>query len=121
MIIAIPIDENKVSSNVCPSFGRAPYFLIQDTDTNESNIIENIGSSSPGGAGIKAAQVIIDNKVEALIVPRLGDNAADVLKAAEIKIYRSGEGSAEDNIKALIDGGLSLLEETHAGFHKHGN
>jgi len=36
MKIAIPVDEKSLESNVCVSFGRAPYFLIYDTETKES-------------------------------------------------------------------------------------
>jgi predicted Fe-Mo cluster-binding NifX family protein len=36
MKIAIPVDEQNLDSGVCPSFGRAPYFLFYNTDTKES-------------------------------------------------------------------------------------
>ena len=71
-------------------------------------------------SGIKAAQIIVDNKANALLTPRLGENAADVLKPAEIKIYKTTFASVKDNIDAFIDGKLSLLDEIHAGFHGHG-
>ncbi len=121
MKIAIPIDEKNLDSNICPSFGRAPYFLIYDIESKESVFLDNSAAASTGGAGIKAAQMIADNKVKALITPRLGENAADVLKSAEIKIYKSTDGSVKENIDAFTAKKLSLLEEIHAGFHKHGN
>ena len=120
MKIAIPVDEKTMETSVCASFGRAPYFLIYDTETKESVFIDNSAASSTGGAGIKAAQIIVDNKANALLTPRLGENAAEVLKPAEIKIYKTTTGSAKDNIDAFIAGKLSLLDEIHAGFHGHG-
>jgi predicted Fe-Mo cluster-binding NifX family protein len=120
MRIAIPVDNKTLESSVCPSFGRAPFFLIYDVETKESIFIENTASSSTRGAGIKAAQMIADNKAEALLVPRCGQNAADVIKSANIKIYKTIAGSAKDNIDAFVDGKLSLLDEIHAGFHGHG-
>ena len=120
MKIAIPVDEKTMETSVCASFGRAPYFLIYDTETKESVFIDNSAASSTGGAGIKAAQIIVDNKANALLTPRLGENAAEVLKPAEIKIYKTITGSAKDNIDAFIDGKLPLLDEFHAGFHGHG-
>ena len=120
MKIAIPVDEKTLESNVCVSFGRTPYFLIYDVETKESIFIDNSAAASTGGAGIKAAQIIVDNKASALLTPRLGENAADVLKPAEIKIYKTITGSAKDNIDAFIAGKLSLLDEFHAGFHGHG-
>ena len=35
MKIAIPVDEKSLESNVCVSFGRAPYYLIYDTETKK--------------------------------------------------------------------------------------
>lgn len=120
MKIAIPVDEKSLDSNVCVSFGRTPYFLIYDVDAKESVFLDNSAAASTGGAGIKAAQTIVDNKANVLLTPRCGENAADVFKAAEIKIYKTTTTSAKDNIAAFIDGKLSLLDEIHAGFHGHG-
>ena len=120
MKIAIPVDEKTLESNVCVSFGRTPYFLIYDVETKDSIFIDNSAAASTGGAGIKAAQIIVDNKADVLLTPRLGENAADVLKPTEIKICKTITGSAKDNIDAFIDGKLPLLDEFHAGFHGHG-
>ena len=85
MKIAIPVDEENIETNVCVSFGRTPYFLIFDTKTKESTFLDNSAAASTGGAGIKAAQMIVDHKVNALLAPRCGENAANVLKAAICK------------------------------------
>lgn len=120
MIIAMPTDEESMKSNVCISFGRTPYFLIYDTDTRDYVFLDNKAASSQGGAGIKAAQLLVDNEIDALITPRCGENAADVIKAANIKMFKTISNSIYDNIEALSDGKLLLLEEIHAGFHNHG-
>ena len=120
MKIAIPVDEKTLESSVCASFGRTPYFLIYDTETKESVFIDNSAAASTGGAGIKAAQTIVDNKANALLTPRCGQNAADVIKSADIKIYKTTSASVKDNIAAFVDGKLPLLDEIHAGFHGHG-
>ncbi len=120
MKIAIPVDEKTLESNVCVSFGRTPYFLIYDTETKDSVFIDNSAAASTGGAGIKAAQTIVDNKANVLLTPRCGENAANVLKSADIKIYKTADISAKTNIDDFISGKLSLLDEIHAGFHGHG-
>lgn len=120
MKIVIPVDEKNINTNVCVSFGRAPYFLAYDTETKNSQFIENTAALSTGGAGIKAAQTIVDNKGDVLLTPRCGENAADVIKAAGIKIFKTIDASAKENIDAFLDGKLSLLDEVHAGFHGHG-
>ena len=120
MKIAIPVDEKSLDSNVCVSFGRTPYFLIYDVDTKESVFLDNSAAASTGGAGIKAAQTIVDNKANVLLTPRCGENAAEVLKSADIEIFKTTSASVKDNIDAFIDGKLPLLDEFHAGFHGHG-
>jgi len=117
MKIAIPTDGNSTETNVCLSFGRTPYFMIYDTDSKESVFLDNSAAASQGGAGIKAAQSIVDSKASVLLTPRCGENAAEVIKAANIKIYKTINDSIMDNINALNEGKLALLEEIHAGFH----
>ncbi|HZK28711.1 MAG TPA: NifB/NifX family molybdenum-iron cluster-binding protein, partial [Clostridia bacterium] len=108
-----------IDSNVCMSFGRAPYYLIFDTDTNESEFIVNTAAQSAGGAGIRAAQIVADQKVDVLLTPRCGQNAADVIQAAGIKLYKTSGVSIRENIDAMIAGTLRPLDEIHAGLHGH--
>ena len=120
MKIAIPVEEKSINVSVCASFGRTPYFLIFDTDTNEEKYVENKAASSQGGAGIKAAQTVIDEGAEAVIIPRLGQNAADVFGAGKTALYKAEFGSVKHNIELLKEHKLSELTEFHAGFHGHG-
>ena len=89
MKIAIPVDEKTMETTVCPSFGRSPFFLIYDTESKNAAFVDNSAAASQGGAGIKAAQAIVDNQVSALLTPRCGENAAQVIQAANIKIYKT--------------------------------
>lgn len=119
MKIAIPVNDKSMDSGVCTSFGRTPYFLFYDVKSKESIFLENSAAKSQGGAGIKAAQIVADNKANIMLTPRCGQNAADVLNAADIKIYKTTNDSIEDNISAFTNGRLSVLEEIHEGFHGH--
>ncbi|MGI6705952.1 MAG: NifB/NifX family molybdenum-iron cluster-binding protein [Clostridia bacterium] len=119
MRIAIPVDEKKMETNVGLSFGRAAYFLIYDTESQESSFLDNSAAASTGGAGIKAAQIIADNEVQALLTPRCGKNAAEVLESAGVKMYKSTLASVKENIDAFMAGKLPVLGEFHAGFHRH--
>ncbi len=115
MKIAIPVDHKNIESSVCISFGRTPYFLIYNIETKESNFLENSAANSQGGAGIKAAQTVVDSEVYALLTPRCGENAAEVINAAGVKIYKTISSSIRDNITAFEERKLSLLDDTHAG------
>lgn len=115
MKIAIPIDEDK--NTVCASFGRAPYFLFYDAKTEEKNIYDNPATQAQGGAGVKAAQFLVEHKADILITPRCGVNSADVLKEAGIKIYKSEGLSVHMNLAAYKDHKLPSLEKFHQGYH----
>ncbi|NLL38237.1 MAG: dinitrogenase iron-molybdenum cofactor biosynthesis protein [Clostridiales bacterium] len=120
MKIAIPVDNNDLNTTVCMSFGRTPYFLIYEIESKEHTFLDNGAAASQGGAGIKAAQVIADNQVDAVLVPRCGENAAEVFKAAGIKLYKTTGDLVKENIDAFMEGKLTLLEDIHPGFHNHG-
>jgi len=55
MEIAITATGKDISSNVDPRFGRAKYFIVVDTDTNESAAHDNAQNlNAAQGAGIQA-------------------------------------------------------------------
>ena len=117
MIIAIPADEKKTDSGVCPSFGRTPCFLYYNTETKESHFMDNGAADSPGGAGIQAAQELVDGGAQAVLTPRCGENAGQVLKAAEIAVYKTVPGSVQHNVEEFLAGRLTELTAFHPGYH----
>jgi predicted Fe-Mo cluster-binding NifX family protein len=92
MKIAIPTDQPSIASKAGQSFGRAAYFLIYDTDSKAIRSLENHAAASQGGTGVKAAQIIVDSGADVLLTPRCGGNAAAVLLAASIKLYKTSDG-----------------------------
>ena len=117
MIIAIPVNENNVEPSICVSFGRAPWFLFHNPETGETQTLENPAANAEGGAGIKAAQFVVDHNANVLITVRGGENAAEVLLAAEIQIYKAQGSMAKENLAAFTEGKLEKLDSFHAGFH----
>lgn len=117
MRMMIPVDEKKSGTGVCPSFGRAPYYMLFDAATREVVYLDNPAADAAGGAGIKAAQFVADQKADVLLTPRCGENAGEVLKAAGVLLYQTIAGSAEENIAAFEAGTLSPLTQFHEGFH----
>lgn len=115
MLIAVPMDENK--KDVCVSFGRAPFFLFKDSESSKEEFVLNPAADAQGGAGVIAAQAVVDGGADALITVRCGENAAEVFKAANIKIYKSEGADAHENLRALSEGRLSELTHFHAGYH----
>lgn len=122
MKIALPVlDSDCENTKISPSFGRAPFFLLFDTETEEKQFIANsTAAASQGGAGIIAAQLIVDQGAEALLTPRCGKNAAEVITAAGVKIYKTVSDDIQKNIEAFNARELKELENIHPGFHRHG-
>lgn len=113
MKIALPLDEDRLS--VCPVLARAPYFLFSTNE--EESIEENPAAQAQGGAGMQAAQFLVDRGVTVLITPRCGENAAEVFKAAGMEIFKSANKAAADDLSAYREGKLEVLSHFHGGFH----
>lgn len=120
MKIAIPSEEGKIDSFVCQSFGRTYYFVVVDSVTLEIEVIDNEAASSQGGAGIQAAQAVVDSGAGVVITFHCGKNAADVLQAANIKILKAVPGTIAEMVKKYNVGELKELTEIHPGYHNHG-
>ena len=118
MIICITSTGNTKESKMDPRFGRCPYFVIEDTQSGKTSVLENPAAVSGGGAGIAAGQAMVENNVEAVITGNTGPNAMNVLKAAGIEIFRGENASVKDNISKFLAGTLEKITTTvpsHSG------
>ncbi|MCY6371775.1 NifB/NifX family molybdenum-iron cluster-binding protein [Clostridium ganghwense] len=98
-------------------FGRCSYFQIFDTETNEHTAVENKGVTSSQGAGITAAQQVVDNEVEVVITGSAGPNAFRILNSSDIRIFKAAEEKVEDVINAYMQGKLEEISGAGAA-HK---
>ena len=117
MKIAVPVNAKSIEAVISKTFGRTEYFLIYDTASKACSYIDNQALNSQSGAGIKAAQLLVDYQVEALITPQCGENAAKVLQPGGVSIYKTSYPLAVDNIIAFQKDQLALMEHIHGGFH----
>jgi predicted Fe-Mo cluster-binding NifX family protein len=111
LILPVDADQNLISV----TFGRAPYFVVYNTETGTHAVHRNPAASAQGGAGLKAAQFVADCQVDAMITARCGLNSAEVLKAAGITIYKSDSLSVKQNILDFQEGKLPVMNEFSAG------
>ncbi|MGB9680147.1 MAG: NifB/NifX family molybdenum-iron cluster-binding protein, partial [Thermoanaerobacteraceae bacterium] len=88
-----------INAKVDSRFGRAPFFVILDTQTLGYKFIENVAAQQSSGAGTKAAEMLINEGIEALISSNLGPNAMSVIKAAKIPVYKSVDGDIKTNLE----------------------
>ena len=118
MQIAISLQENNgLVSQVSTIFGRCPYFMFINPDNNEFEIIENTAKAASGGAGIQAAQTIVDKGAKAVISGNLGPKAHTVLISADIPLFQFPGGSAQEALDAYRQGKLTALNSPSTGAH----
>ncbi|GIM29093.1 diguanylate cyclase [Clostridium polyendosporum] len=111
MKIAISSTGTTMDNLLDIRFGRCEYFQIHDTDNAEVKIVENKGQMSGGGAGIAAAQQLIDEKIDVIITGNLGPNAFELTSKADIKVYRCGNILIQSVLEKYNNGELKELEE----------
>jgi predicted Fe-Mo cluster-binding NifX family protein len=97
---------NAVDADVDQRFGRCQYFLIIDTETMKTKVVQNQSALSSGGAGIQAAQIITKEKVDSVITGNIGPNAFQILQAAGIKVFTGAEGTIKEVIEKYKKGDL---------------
>lgn len=118
MKVAITSTGLNLKSDISPVFGRSPNFIFANIKRNEiSNVspIEN-PAKNERGAGSLAAQFIVDQGVEALILGELGNIAFGILRNAGIKIYKINSGTVETNLKQFKEGKLDEVTSVSGGF-----
>jgi predicted Fe-Mo cluster-binding NifX family protein len=72
----------------------------------EFEVFENEGLMASGGAGVQAAQFIVQKGVKALITGNLGPNAASALSASGIKVHLVSGGTIREVTEAFKTGKL---------------
>lgn len=112
MKVCFSSNGNSFDSVMDPRFGRTAYFAIADTETMELEIIENAAAASGGGAGITSGQLMVDKDVKAVITGNVGPNAMNVLKAAEIAVYKGSPVSIKENLEKFKKGLLDKIDTT---------
>ncbi len=100
MKIAVASSGKDLDSPINPRFGRCSYFLIVETETNDFEVVENSAAQAFRGAGISAAQMVVNKGVKAVIAGNFGPNALNVLQTSGVKIF--GVGS-EKSVKEVLE------------------
>ncbi len=118
MKAAITAQGTDLASPVDPRFGRAKAFVLVDTDTGQATAHDNSQNlNALQGAGIQAAQNVIDLGAEAIVTGHVGPKAFRTLQAGGVKVYVGAQGSVRDAVEALKAGRLSLVDKPDVEGH----
>ncbi|WP_138203565.1 NifB/NifX family molybdenum-iron cluster-binding protein [Haloimpatiens lingqiaonensis] len=121
MKIAVSASGKAVYDLLDVRFGRCEYFQIHDTENGEVKVVENSGKISGGGAGIAAAQQLIDEGIDTIITGNLGPNAFEIIEKADVKVYKSEGISISEVLKKHKNGELSELKTAAPAHNGMGN
>jgi predicted Fe-Mo cluster-binding NifX family protein len=92
--------------------------MIYDTDTKEYEAIANPAIQSAHGAGVQAAQLMLDKKIEVVLSGRVGPNSHQILSAAGVDIRACPAGTVEELVDLFLKGDLPAITQAgpaHAG------
>ena len=99
MIIAMSSTGKDKSSPLDARFGRCAYFAFYNTADDSWRFAPNPGTLQGSGAGIKAAQFVIDQKARLVLTGETGPKATRVLQSAGIKVIYASGGSLEETLE----------------------
>jgi predicted Fe-Mo cluster-binding NifX family protein len=111
MKLLITTTSPEINADLDARFGRGAFFLTVDSDTLAWHALPNPALNARGGAGVKAAQFITDQKYDAVISGAFGPNAYNALKTAGIPMYLFGScQSVQEVLQRFQSGEIERLD-----------
>jgi len=118
MKIAVTSVDGTMEGMVDERFGRSKKLIIYDQELGTHTVMDNaINMGLPQGAGIQAAQNVVNSGAKVLISGHLGPNAYRVLKAAGVEVYTATNMTVAQAIRAYQEGKLEALQGPDVSGH----
>ena len=107
MKIAITSTGTGIDSELDLRFGRAKAFVVFNLDDDSYEVVDNVQNlDAMQGAGIQAAQNVVNKDVGAVITGHCGPKAFRVLSASGVKIYTAEAQKVSEVIEKFKKGEL---------------
>lgn len=107
MKICITAQGPTLEAPVDSRFGRCANFVFVDPKTMQMETTPNPGAMAGGGAGIQAAQLVVDRGATAVLTGHVGPNAYNALTASGVEIFLGVTGSVKNAVDQFREGKLS--------------
>ena len=118
MRVAVTSQGDDLEAQVDPRFGRAPKFLLIDTNSMSFEVIDNTQNLNlPQGAGIQTAQNIVQQNPEVVLTGNCGPKAFKALQATDIEVVVGVKGKIKDAVQAFLDGKHQVSEGANVEGH----
>ena len=118
MNIAVTAKGKTLDSELDPRFGRAAQFIIFDSETGEFAAMDNSQNlNAAQGAGIQAAQNVINTGSEVLLTGHCGPKAFRTLNAGIVEVYTLDQGTVQEAIDKFKAGELTKANSADVEGH----
>ena len=118
MRVAVSSEGENLDSQVDPRFGRAARFLIVETGNMAFQVVKNDQNLSlPQGAGIQAAQNVIQHKPDVVLTGNCGPKAFRVLQTGGVPVVVGVSGRIMDAVKAYLEGKYKPANDANVEGH----
>jgi predicted Fe-Mo cluster-binding NifX family protein len=112
MRVAITSQGPDLTSQVDPRFGRARYFIMIETETEEFTVLDNSRNlNAAQGAGIQTVKDVIRKDVDAVLTGHVGPKALEALESARVKVFLGASGTVKHALEELRSGHLKPIPE----------
>ena len=101
MKIAITSEGNTLNAQIDSRFGRCSYFAIYDTETKQTEFLENPGKDASGGAGPAAVQFVAQQGAKKIIAGEFGGKTVPLFQSLNIEMINESGKSIEQIISEL--------------------
>lgn len=118
MKIAVTATAPEMSAPMDERFGRAQYFMVVDTETGESESIDNsVNVDAAQGAGNKTAESLLRHGVKVVVTGHCGPNAFRVLSAAGIQVNSATGLTVEQAVEQFKFDALKVIPGADVNGH----
>lgn len=120
MIIAVASSGKWLESSVDFHAGRAECFVLYNTEDENFEVIDNWKCiECLHWAGVRAAQLLAEAGVEAVIVRHIGPNTFRKLTDFKIGVFYSEDVTVIRAIRLFREGRLEAATEPNCNGHRH--
>jgi len=117
MKLGVSAVSGNLDAQVDPRFGRCRFFVIVDSETMNFTAVSNAATVAMHGAGIQAAQMMVNKGVQVVLTGNVGPNAFRTLSAAGIKIVTGISGTVKDVVEKYKRGELKEVSSPTVSGH----
>lgn len=118
MKLVFPSNGKRIDDHIDQRFGRCPYFVSYDTDTQSVSHIDNVQNyQAVQGAGIQSATQVVNMKADVCITGHCGPKAFKVFNTAGVKVVTGADGKIRDAIMLFTEGKLRFADAADVEGH----